>query len=211
MAPRRNARHRPRKKPSQARAAITFEAIVDATARILVTRGWAGLTTNHVAAKAGVSVGTLYEWFPGKEALVVALVDRHVEHAGALLSERAARLVTSPPRTPLELGRALASVMVELHEDEPRLHRVLTEEVPHPAATRARIVALEDAMSAGLAEHLAEHHGVAPTDAPVRARMIVTLLEAATHRWATGAGGVPVPRAALIEELARMIAGYLRG
>jgi AcrR family transcriptional regulator len=209
MKARRPSRHRPRKQPSQARSVATYRAIVDATARVLVSRGWAALTTNHVAARAGVSVGTLYEWFPAKEALAAALVERHLEEASALLGERAAALAAAPPRTALELGHALATSMIELHEDDPRLHRVLMEEVPHPPATLARIASLETAMSDALAAHLVQAHGIAPVEAPLKARMIVTLLEAATHRWATDPSGTPVARAALIEELARMIAGYV--
>jgi len=87
---------RPRRKPIQGRSRATVEAVLQATARILVRRGWSGMTTNHVAAKAGVSVGTLYEYFPGKDALVRALVDRHLEHAESVLGERMAALLAEP-------------------------------------------------------------------------------------------------------------------
>ena len=79
----RTQRFRPRKAPSQGRAVATVDAILGATARILVTRGYAALTTNHVAKRAGVSIGTLYEWFPGKEALVAGLIDRHLARVSA--------------------------------------------------------------------------------------------------------------------------------
>ena len=176
-----------------------------------MARGFSGLTTNHVAAKAGVSVGTLYEWFPGKEALVAALVDRHLDRAEALLGDRATTLATlAASEPPLAVARALATAMVELHEDEPRLHRVLTEEVPHPASVRERIRGLEDAMTGALATVLGDHAHLRVPDPTLSARMIVVLLEAATHRWATGTDGHPIPRSQLIEELAWMISGYLQ-
>lgn len=207
MATRKTSRHRPRKAPSQARAHHTIDALLGATARILVTRGWAGLTTNHVARRAGVSVGTLYEWYPSKEALIAALVDRHLARAETLLRERVAILAPTAQHAPaLALARALATVMVELHEDDPRLHRALTEEIPHPAATRARIAALEREMIAALTAVL-KARGV--MRAAVAAKMIVLLLESATHRWATGDDGAPIARATLIDELSWMIAGYL--
>lgn len=210
MGKAKTSRHRPRKAPSQARAVATVDAILGATARILVTRGYAALTTNHVARKAGVSIGTLYEWFPGKEALVATLVDRHLARAESLLGARAARLAGSAlSRSPLELARALAETMVELHEDDPRLHRVLTEEVPHPPETRARIRALEERMVEALSALLSAHPRVRAPDAEVAARMIAGLLEAATHRWATDRSGRPLPRDVLIEELAQMVAAYL--
>ncbi len=66
----------PRKQPSQARAQNTVEAIVEATARILEDDGHRGFTTNAVAERAGVSIGTLYQYFPNKDALVGALIGR---------------------------------------------------------------------------------------------------------------------------------------
>lgn len=210
MARPRTTRLRPRKQPSQERARATIDAILGATARILVARGWSGLTTNHVAAKAGVSVGTLYEWFPGKEALVAALVDRHLDRAEALLAERAAAMARSAlGEPPIVMARALATVMVELHEDDPLLHRVLTEEVPHPAATRTRVRALEATMTDALAAVIRVHPDLRVERPALAARMVVGLLESATHRWATGDDGRPIPRAVLVEELAWMVTGYL--
>jgi AcrR family transcriptional regulator len=68
------SRLNPRKTPRQERSAVTCAAILEAAARILETSGSQGLTTNHVAALAGVSVGTLYQYFPAKEAILAALV-----------------------------------------------------------------------------------------------------------------------------------------
>jgi AcrR family transcriptional regulator len=68
--------HSPRKKAHQARAQLTQAAIVEASARILENGGRAGLTTNHIAERAGVSIGTLYQYFPNKEAIVAALLRR---------------------------------------------------------------------------------------------------------------------------------------
>jgi AcrR family transcriptional regulator len=205
MATRKKALDRPRKAPSQVRSHHTVDALLEATARILVTRGWVGLTTNHVAVRAGVSVGTLYEWFPSKEALVAAVVDRHLEHAEAHLRAKVATL--TPRITMPALSRALATVMVELHEDDPRLHRALTEEIPHPPATRARIAALEHEMVTALSSVLRARGIERPV---VAAKMIVLVLESATHRWATGEDGSLMARATLVGELAFMIAGYLK-
>jgi AcrR family transcriptional regulator len=66
----------PRKRPVQLRSTETVRIILEAAARILEERGFAGYTTNAVAELAGVSVGTLYQYFPGKEALTVALIER---------------------------------------------------------------------------------------------------------------------------------------
>ncbi|MDC5492601.1 TetR/AcrR family transcriptional regulator [Acinetobacter baumannii] len=66
----------PRKRPRQARSVATFEAILEAAARILESLGFAGFNTNTVAELAGVSIGSLYQYFPSKDALIVELIRR---------------------------------------------------------------------------------------------------------------------------------------
>lgn len=70
-----------RKAPSQARAQATVETIFDATARIVENDGEAALTTNRIAAEAGFSIGTLYQYFPSKEAVVLAMIERQRDRA----------------------------------------------------------------------------------------------------------------------------------
>jgi AcrR family transcriptional regulator len=78
---------KPRKSPAQPRAVETVAAVLEAAARILEQRGFAGYTTNAVAELAGVSVGSLYQYFPGKDALTVALIERETT---VLLADMAA-------------------------------------------------------------------------------------------------------------------------
>ncbi|MGA2729960.1 MAG: TetR/AcrR family transcriptional regulator [Terracidiphilus sp.] len=68
-----------RKEPRQARAQVTVEAILEAAARILDRQGWERFTTNGVAETAGVSIGSLYQYFPNKLALVEAILQRHFD------------------------------------------------------------------------------------------------------------------------------------
>ena len=68
-----------RKTPSQTRALRTVDTLFEAATRILASEGEAGFTTNRIAERAGFSIGTLYQYFPSKEAIVVALVRRHRE------------------------------------------------------------------------------------------------------------------------------------
>lgn len=75
-----------RKIPTQERARVTFDAILEATAQILLKHGEAGLTTNAIATRAGVSVGTLYQYFPSKEAIMVALADDERQRIADLVS-----------------------------------------------------------------------------------------------------------------------------
>ncbi len=80
----------PRKTPVQTRSAVTVHAIAEATIQVLLERGPDRLTTTRVAARAGVSVGTLYQYFPNKQALLFAVLEDHlgrvaaaVEHASS--------------------------------------------------------------------------------------------------------------------------------
>jgi AcrR family transcriptional regulator len=84
-------RLKPRKTPSQPRAAETVAAIIEAAAQMLETKGFEGFNTNAIAQRAGVSIGSLYQYFPGKDALTVALMLRQAkqfdEDAAAALQE----------------------------------------------------------------------------------------------------------------------------
>jgi len=70
---------KPRKSPIQARSGATVEAIYEATIQVLIAEGLGRLTTTRVAARAGISVGTLYQYFPNKQALFFAILQRHFE------------------------------------------------------------------------------------------------------------------------------------
>jgi AcrR family transcriptional regulator len=97
----------PRKSPVQARSAVTVDAILDATIQVLLKVGKARLTTTRVAQRAGVSVGTLYQYFPNKSAVLRAVLKRHldnvmgavevvcVQQRGRSLEEMATVLVTA--------------------------------------------------------------------------------------------------------------------
>ena len=68
----------PRKTPRQARALVTLDAIFEATLQVLIAEGPQRLTTTRVAQRAGVSVGTMYQYFPQKQALIYALNERYL-------------------------------------------------------------------------------------------------------------------------------------
>ncbi len=123
------ARLTPRKRPTQSRSRFTVDAIVQATAQLLSSDGFEALTTNHVAERSGVSIGTLYQYFPNKPSLVSAvcvhlreqglelLGSRLLEAAGgddALAAEALADALLSPWDNDPGLARALAQVPLEL-------------------------------------------------------------------------------------------------
>jgi AcrR family transcriptional regulator len=83
----------PKKLPAQRRSQDTFEALVEACARLLAERGYAGTTTNHIAERAGVGVASLYEYFPGKDAIVAQVAERLVQRVLARLAAGAPRVM----------------------------------------------------------------------------------------------------------------------
>src|SRR3546814_10706684 len=99
----------PRKHASQARSRATVDALVEATARILVSEGYDLANTNRIAEKAGVSIGSLYQYFPGKDALVAAVIDRHKEEVMRVVRSALAEVDALPVEAAvrrLEIGRA---------------------------------------------------------------------------------------------------------
>jgi AcrR family transcriptional regulator len=200
-------RHTPRKSPSQKRSQETVDAILSATARILAKDGFEQATTNRIAAKAGVSIGSLYQYFPNKESLVRALNDRHTQGILVLLRARFAEVREAPIP---EAVRAIVSAMVEVHRVDPDLHRVLVSATPAVGA-REETRRVEEAAAELLVAFLrARAEELRPLDFGLSAFLLVHSVEALTH-----AAVLEHPRLLdgdlFIDETTRMILGYLTG
>src|SRR3954452_2443332 len=110
----------PRKRASQERSRALVDALVEATARILVRDGFDRASTNRIAEEAGVSVGSLYQYFPGKEALVAALIEKHIDEMMALFASAFERMALMPLE---EATREMVSLHLSAHLLDPRLHQ----------------------------------------------------------------------------------------
>ncbi len=212
MAARKEKRLEPRRKPVQRRSRDTVQAILDAAARLFAAAGYARTTTNHIAERAGVSIGSLYEYFPSKDAILVALTERHLAEAEERLAAELAA-VRRPGMTLAAVVRRLVDVMVALHARDPGLQRVLFEEAPLPPRVRARVARLEDEMAREVAALLASH-GVPADEAPRAARLGVEVLESLTHRLvvhdATRGGSAAASETSRqAAEIATLLTGYL--
>lgn len=116
---------RPRKAPVQARSAATVEAILEAAAHILESEGFEGYTTNAIAKRAGVSIGSLYQYFPNKDAVTAALV---MADAARLHDDvHAAAEATAGEDFQAQLN-ALIDVVVAHQLDRPDLARLIDVE-----------------------------------------------------------------------------------
>ena len=168
----------PRKQPRQRRSAETVARILDAAARILDERGYRATTTNHVAEEAGVSIGSLYQYFPNKDALLVVLAEQHVDDIAGQFAERLAGLRHEQPSLD-DTVRSLLDLTVELN-DTSRLHAILFSDCPRTPALTERLSRFSDLLVSEVAWHL-ERTGTEGTDHRLRARIIVAAVDAAVH------------------------------
>ena len=127
-----------RKQPTQPRAQATVTAIVDAAAQLVVSTGYAKTNTNLIAELAGVSVGSLYEYFPGKEAVFAELRRRFSLHHYQLLTGH------PRPETPRTMLRHLVTTHVGFVREHLSLYVALTTEVPRFAIADVEAYVLGD-------------------------------------------------------------------
>lgn len=206
MAARRPDRSVPRRRPSQGRSRATVAAILQAAARILAAQGYAGTTTNHVAARAGVSIGSLYEYFPSKDAIVAALVDDHLREGRAVLAAVAADVRAAPGSLRAVVHRYVTA-MVALHAADPGLHRVLFEEAPLPRRLRTALAQLERTLAAEIAVLLRAHPEASVADPELAAELVVRTVESLTHGYVVHEGARSPARWA--DEVTTLVTRYL--
>ena len=131
-------RRTPRKRPVQARSQATFDAILEAGARVLVREGYDRASTNRIAEVAGVGIGSLYEFFPNKDAIFTELRRRLNEDMLAFVSRAMEEAIELPVR---EAVARTVELLVRAHAVNPRLHIALKDQVPDEAlADQSRAV-----------------------------------------------------------------------
>lgn len=133
-----------RREPRQQRSQQTVEAMLDAVERVLKRHGVEAITTNRIAEAAGVSIGSVYQYFPDKRAIFSALHARHV----AGVSQAIDRTVAEATSSFEDFVRALVETLVEVHAGDPELHRIISAAVPESA------VGFRNALRATLAKVL---------------------------------------------------------
>ena len=190
-----------RKAPRQARSRATIDAMLDAAAHILGDRGWTGLTTNAVAETAGVSIGSLYQYFPNKLALIEAVRRRHFDEVLAVLRAAADDRMTRRQRV-----EALVDGMIAVHSRYPAAHRVLLEESPRGEDSRGTHDRFETECRKGY-EALVKANARGTTDVRVGAQVLAGAVAGAVHEAARqGTLGSPVMR----QELIVLVDAYFR-
>jgi AcrR family transcriptional regulator len=198
---------KPRKDASQERSRATVDALVEATARILVREGFDKASTNRIAEVAGVSVGSLYQYFPSKEALVAAVIERHQREVLQTVRRELAEAMGLPLAQSV---RKLVTAAVKAHRVDPRLHRVLAEQIP-------RVGKLEDVGTfnrenyALFRNYLEKHRDeIHVDDLELASFVCVTSVEALTHSAVLSEKLSDKAMDTLIDHATRLIVRYLK-
>lgn len=194
----------PRKKPVQARSQATLEAILDAATRVLVEDGYERTTTNRIAEVAGVSIGSLYQYFPNLDAIVAALVDRHeakmLEHLGRMVMEVAGKPIE-------EAVRAYVTALLAVHAENPRLHQVFTRQLVRTDLEKIRQI--QTRAEAAVRMWLESHRDtIRPRNIDLAAFILVMAVETVTHAALLDRPEV-LKDGAFAEEVTRLVVAYL--
>jgi AcrR family transcriptional regulator len=194
----------PRKRPRQERSAATVDAILEAAARDFAANGYEAATTNRIAKAAGTSVGSLYQYFPSKDAIAVELVRRYRADRLAFVRSRLEMLGKQPLA---QVVRALFKSVLEAEGISPELYRVLIEQVLRTSARR-EVRGYEEKLEALVVAALGRVDPRPQVDdlelaAFVMVRLALALIHSANadeHRYSNEA---------LANELTKLIVGYL--
>ena len=200
----------PRKNASQERSRATVDTLIEATARILVKEGFDKASTNRIAEKAGVSVGSLYQYFPGKEALVAAVMERHSQE----LIQVARGVLAEVAKLPMEQAiRKLVTTALEAHRIDPKLHRVLAEQIPRTGKLE-HIEAFNRENYTLFRTYLEAHRNeFRAVDPGLAAFVCVTSIEALTHTAVLHHSEMlsnDEATKALVDEATRLVVRYLQ-
>lgn len=160
-----------RRVPKQSRALATRDAIISAAAHILEELGEAGFTTNKVADRAGVSIGSLYQYFQDKRAILIALAER--EETGLWSRETLLAMAAQTDESPLRLG---LRAYINLLPDHPAARIEALNEITHQRGPNGVAEELDRrCLEAGL------YDGLSETDRFVLSRAIAGVVQSAVR------------------------------
>lgn len=194
-----------RKTPVQARSRATVEAILDAASRVLLERR-GSFTTTRVAERAGVGIGTLYQYYPSKEALLAALLDRKM---GAVEQAMADAIASTERASLTERVEAVIDAVLAQKRRQPELASILRAELARIDGHR-RVVQAMRRNQAGL-RALLEHHAdeLEGLDLDLTAGILTSAVEG-TLNAAIERAPATVRRPEFRDALVRLVLGYLR-
>ncbi|MEU1163095.1 TetR/AcrR family transcriptional regulator, partial [Streptomyces sp. NPDC005921] len=178
----------PRRRPRQVRAELTRERILTAAAHVFAEYGYAAGTTNRIAEQARLSIGSLYQYFPNKDAILAELMVRHIDRG---TWTQADRLDLSPGSLETTV-RALVHDAIDNHRDDPQLLRIMIEEARLSQDLLDTIERHGRQRVAQVRDLLARHPDVHVGDLGIAAELIVFTVETNTHKLMADPRTIPV-------------------
>jgi len=195
----------PRKLPQQRRAKATFDALVTAAAQVLVRDGYEKANVNVIARRAGCSIGSLYQYFPTKEALVAAVLRAHAQRMISVFLERLVELAHAPVRDAI---RGVIERTLDAFSVDPHLMKVIVEQVPRTGLL-ARSRDFEGQLAAMLQGYLEFHRAELKIDnLDLAVKILVHAVDAVMTAMVVESPALEA-RAALVDELTALIIGYV--
>ncbi|MEV6632411.1 TetR/AcrR family transcriptional regulator [Actinoplanes sp. NPDC051470] len=191
----------PRKQPRQVRAELTRQRILAAAAHVFVEHGYAAGTTNRIAERARVSIGSLYQYFPNKGAILAGLLAQHLDAGVATYH------ANQQPERLADIVRLFVRTAIDNHRDDPRLLRMLIEQAPWSPGLVSRLEGYQRERVAEVRALLESHPEVRVADTGTAAQMIVATVEVVVHQLAAGTN--PLDESRLEDEMVRMLTAYL--
>jgi len=195
----------PRRKPRQVRAELTRERILAAAAHVFAEHGYAAGTTNRIAERARISIGSLYQYFPNKDAILAKLLVRHIDRGTWTQADQLDLSVGSLEAT----VRAMVRDAIDNHSDDPQLLRIMIEEAPMSQELLDAIDRHGRTRAAQVRDLLARHPDVRVRDIDTAAELIIVTVELNTHKLMADPRSIPVET--FENELVDMVTRYLRG
>jgi AcrR family transcriptional regulator len=196
-------RLQPRKQPRQVRAELTRQRILTAAAHVFAEYGYAAGTTNRIAERARISIGSLYQYYPNKDAILVELQTRHLD---AVMAATGHRQDEELPDSIEEIIRLFVRTAIENHPDDPQLLRILLEQPPRSPELLEKVSRHEQARVTYIRELLGRHPEVQVGDTYTATRLVVSTIEYVVHQLVAEP---TIDTSRLESELVAMLTRYL--
>jgi AcrR family transcriptional regulator len=203
--PSADRRLEPRRRPRQVRAELTRERIVAAAAQVFAEHGYAAGTTNRIAERARISIGSLYQYFPNKDAILAEILVRHIDRG----TWTGAAELDLAPGTLEATVRALIRDSIDNHSEDPQLLRVMIEEAPVSQELLDAIDRHGKLRTAQVRDVIVRHPDIQVGDPDVAADLVLFTVEMNTHKFMAAPRSTPVET--FEDELVAMVSRYLRG
>ncbi|AGL18151.1 TetR/AcrR family transcriptional regulator [Actinoplanes sp. N902-109] len=203
--PSADRRLQPRRTPRQVRAELTRERILTAAAHVFAEHGYAAGTTNRIAERARISIGSLYQYFPNKDAILAALLVQHIDRGTWTGADR----IDLAPGTLRTAVQAVVRDAITNHSDDPHLLRIMIEEAPLSQELLDTIARHGKDRVTQLRDLLGRHPDVRVRNLDVAAELILFTVELNTHKLMADPRSIPVET--VEQELVDMVTRYLLG